>query len=110
MTLGRALQLRRTTRETSDRKLPVRLLSGLLWAACGVNRKVGPFGLPGRTAASASNSQEVEVYVALEEATYAYDPFGHRLVPAATGDLRPLAIGRGQRGSTTATARRCRAG
>jgi len=61
-----------------------------------VNRQKGPFGIPGWTAASASNSQEIDVYVALEEATYLYDPFHHRLVPVVAGDLRRLAIGRGQ--------------
>jgi len=50
----------------------------------------------GRTAASASNSQEIDVYVALQDETYLYDPFDHRLVPAVAGDLRSLAIGRGQ--------------
>ena len=94
--LARALQLRRTTREISDKKLPLQTLSYLLWAACGVNRKKGPFGIPGRTAASASNSQEIDVYVALQEGTYLYEPFHHRLVPAVAGDLRRLAIGRGQ--------------
>lgn len=95
--LAQALRLRKTIREISDRPLAAQLLSNLLFAACGVNRKRGPFDLPGRTAASASNSQEVELYVALEEATYLYDPFAHRLMPAARGDLRPLAINRGQR-------------
>jgi len=74
----------------------LQVLSDLLWAACGVNRKKGPFGIPGRTAASASNSQEIDVYVALQDGTYLYDPFNHRLVPAVAGDLRSLAIGRGQ--------------
>jgi hypothetical protein len=60
--LVRALQLRRTTREIGSRKLPRQTLSDLLWAGCGVNRRKGPFGIPGRTAASASNSQEVDVY------------------------------------------------
>jgi len=62
-----------------------------------VNRKHGPFGLTGRTAASASNSQEIDVYAALPQGTYLYDPMRHGLLPAAAGDLRPLAIGRGQR-------------
>jgi nitroreductase len=96
-----ALQLRRTTREIADKKLPLQTLSDLLWAACGVNRAKGPFGLPGRTAASASNSQEIDVYVAMEEGTYLYDPFHHRLVPAVADDLRRLAIGRGQPESGT---------
>ena len=47
-----ALQQRKTTREISAAPLPLQLLSNLLWAAFGVNRKTGPFGVPGRTAAS----------------------------------------------------------
>jgi len=94
--LARTLQLRKTTREISAKKLPLQILSNLLWAACGVNRQKGPFGIPGRTAASASNSQEIDVYVALEEGTFLYDPFHHRLVPVVAGDLRRFAIGRGQ--------------
>ncbi len=94
--LAKALQRRRTIREISDRTLRVQTLSNLLWAACGVNRKTGPFGVAGRTAASASNSQEVDVYVALAAGTYLYDPFHHRLVLVTDGDLRRFAIGRGQ--------------
>jgi SagB-type dehydrogenase family enzyme len=94
--LARALKLRRTIREISDKKLPLQTLSNLLWAACGVNRKNGPFGISGRTAASASNSQEIDVYVALQAGTYLYDPIHHGLVPAVAGDLRRFAIGRGQ--------------
>lgn len=72
------------------------MLSNLLWAAYGINRKKGPFGIPGRTAASASNSQEIEVYVIVKEGTFLYDPFHHRLLPVAAGDLRAFAIGPGQ--------------
>ena len=97
--IARALRLRKTTREIDDRGLPLQLLSDLLWAACGVNRRKGPFGIPGRTAASASNSQEIDVYVALEAGTYLFDPFRNWLVLAAEGDLRRLAIGRGQDGA-----------
>lgn len=71
-------------------------MSELLWAACGVNRKRGPFGLPGRTAASASNSQEIDLYVALPEATYRYQPSRHRLVPVIARDLRALALTPGE--------------
>lgn len=94
--LADALRLRRTTREISDRPLPPATLSALLWAACGVNRRRMPFGPPGRTAASASNSQEIEVYVALAAGAYRYDPVRHRLVLAVAEDLRALAIGAGQ--------------
>ncbi len=94
--VSRALQQRQTIREISEKKLSRQMLSNLLWAACGINRKRGPFDTPGRTAASASNSQEIDIYVVTEEGTYLYDAVHHVLVPVVPGDLRPLAIGAGQ--------------
>jgi SagB-type dehydrogenase family enzyme len=94
--LQKALKQRKTIREISDKKLSLQTLSNLLWTACGVNRKKGPFGIPGRTSASASNSQEIDLYVAMEEGTYLYDAFHHRLVPVIAGDMRNLVIGHGQ--------------
>ena len=90
------LRGRRTVREISGKKIPPQVLSNLLWAAFGINRKKGPFGVAGRTAASASNSQEIDLYVAMQEGVYLYEAVPHRLVPVAAGDLRALAIGRGQ--------------
>jgi hypothetical protein len=92
----KALQQRKTIREIGDKKLPLQVLSNLLWAACGVNRKKVPFGISGRTAASASNSQEIDLYVAMQEGIYLYHALHHRLVPVVVGDLRALALGRGQ--------------
>ena len=89
-------QQRKTIRGISDKKLSIQTLSNLLWAACGVNRKKGPFGISGRTAASASNSQEIDIYVALKAGIYLYDAFHHVLIPIVAGDLRRLAIGEGQ--------------
>jgi SagB-type dehydrogenase family enzyme len=94
----KALRQRKTIREISDKKLSLQMLSDLLWAACGVNRKKGPFNIPGRTAATASNSQEIDLYVALQEGVYFYDPYKHILLPVVAGDLRTLAIGKGQAG------------
>jgi hypothetical protein len=93
-----ALKKRRTTREISSRDLPVQILSNLLWAACGVNRRNGPFGIPGRTAASASNSQEIDIYVMTSEGIYLYNHETHSLLPVIAGDFRKLAIGKGQSG------------
>jgi hypothetical protein len=93
-----ALEQRRTTREISATPLPMQLLSNLLWAACGVNRKTGPFGVPGRTAASASNSQEIDLYVAAKEGVYLYDAFNNLLAPIVAGDLRAAALTPGQQG------------
>ena len=98
-----ALRERRTIRSISDRKLDPQVLSNLLWAAFGVNREGGPFGQVGRTAASASNSQEIDLYVVLAEGVYRYEAVPHRLAPVVAGDLRDK-VGRRRRGGSTATA------
>jgi len=95
-TVFEALKIRRTSRAINDKKIPLQLLSDILWAAQGVNRPHGPFKGPGRTAGSASNSQEILVYVALEAGTYLYEPETHSLAPITAGDNRRLAIGAGQ--------------
>ncbi len=79
---------RRTVREIGARRLGRRLLSSLLYAACGVNRRLGPFGALGVTAASASNSQEIDVYVLLEGGAYRFDTAAHALRHVSTDDLR----------------------
>lgn len=89
-----ALKDRKTTRNVSAKQLPPQVLSNLLWAAFGVNREKGSFGKPGRTAASASNSQEIDLYVALPEGVYLYEAVPHRLAPVIAGDFRSRA-GRG---------------
>ena len=93
-----ALSERKTIRAISDKSLPPQALSDLLWAAFGVNREKGPGGGIGRTAASASNSQEIDVYVALSEGVYLYEAVPHRLAPVVEGDLRAK-VGRGRGGS-----------
>ena len=91
-----AFENRKTIKEIKEEKLPLQILSNLLWAACGINRKVTPTGGSGRTAASASNSQEIDIYTALEEGIYKYDPFNNLLIPIISGDFRPFAIGQPQ--------------
>src|SRR5512141_1725783 len=83
-----ALKERKTTRNISSKALSSQILSNLLWAAFGVNRDTGSFGKKGRTAASASNSQEIDLYVALPDAIYLYDAVPHRLTPVVAGDFR----------------------
>jgi len=83
-----ALWDRKTTRNIGTKRLPEQVLSNLLWAAFGINRQNEPFNGPGRTAASASNSQEIDLYIALAEGVYLYETAGHRLVPVAAGDFR----------------------
>ncbi len=90
-----ALRERRTNRNISAQELPPQVLSNLLWAAFGVNREKASFGKPGRTAPSASNSQEIDLYVALPEGVYLYEAVPHRLVPVVAGDFRARS-GRGR--------------
>ena len=52
------------------------------------------FNNPGRTAPSASNSQEIDLYVALKDGVYLYEAFQHQLTPVKEGDFRTLS-GRG---------------
>lgn len=81
--LMQALAARRSGRDFDPRPLPLPLLSDLLWAAFGVNRPDG-----GRTAPSALNAQEVEVYVALPTGAYLYAAAAHELRLVAAVDLR----------------------
>ena len=96
-----ALWERKTIRDIGTEKLPAQMLSNLLWAAFGINRRQrGPSaGGTGRTAASASNSQEIDLYVALPEGGYLYEADGHRLTPVAAGDFRRRS---GRRGAANA--------
>ncbi len=66
--LMQALAQRQSQREFDPAPLPLQMLSDLLWAAAGINRP----DLAGRTAPSAMNAQEVDVYVALPEGLYRY--------------------------------------
>ena len=91
MTILKALQLSRTERNISSKKIPLKVLSNLLWAAFGINRKGSRLG---RTAPSASNSQEIDLYIVLREGVYLYDALHHILKPIKTGDYREMS-GRG---------------
>jgi len=81
--LMEALSRRRSAREFAADALPLPLLSSLLWAAYGCNRPDG-----GRTAPSALNAQEIDVFVALPAGAYGYDAAAHRLLLVAASDLR----------------------
>lgn len=86
MPLMQALKNRSTSRAFSPEKLSSQVLSNLLWAAFGVNRP----DAGKRTAPSAMNWQEIDVYVALADGLYRYEAAGHRLEPVVSGDLRSL--------------------
>jgi len=79
---------RKTIRTISSKELPMQVISNLLWAGFGVNRDSGSFGKKGRTAPSASNSQEIDLYVALLGGVYLYEATNHQLLPVTEGDFR----------------------
>ncbi|MBN9462888.1 MAG: SagB/ThcOx family dehydrogenase [Burkholderiales bacterium] len=83
MPLMEAFALRRSSREFAHEALPLPLLSNLLWAAYGRNRPDG-----GRTAPSALDAQEIDVYAALPTGAYLYDAGEHALRLVAQSDLR----------------------
>lgn len=83
--LMEALARRQSSREFAREALPMQVLSDLLWAAYGVNRDGG-----GRTAPSALNCQEVDVFVALPAGAYRYDAAAHALHLVAASDLRSV--------------------
>jgi SagB-type dehydrogenase family enzyme len=84
--LMQALRLRHSTREFAATPLPTDKLSALLWSAFGVNRPASGK----RTAPSAHNWQEIDVYAALASGLYRYEPADHRLWLVAPGDVRAL--------------------
>ena len=82
--LMQVLKDRHSSREFSGRELPVDVLSSLLWAAFGINRpKTG-----GRTAPSAHDWEEIDVYAATARGLYLYDPRGHALKEILAQDIR----------------------
>jgi SagB-type dehydrogenase family enzyme len=84
--LMQALKERASLREFSTEKLSPQVLSNLLWAACGINRPDSGK----RTAPSARNWQEIDVYVATAEGVYLFDPKEHSLRPILSEDVRAL--------------------
>jgi nitroreductase len=77
---------RKTSREFSPQKLSPQVLSNLLWAAFGINRPDSGR----RTAPSALNWQEIDVYVATSDGLFLYDAKGHLLKTILNKDIRAL--------------------
>lgn len=81
--LMQALVERQSAREFSSEELPLQTLSNLLWAADGINRPDGR-----RTAPSAGNTQEIDIYVAKKEGLYLFNARKNVLMPVLAGDIR----------------------
>lgn len=84
MPLMEVLAKRATTRAFNPEELPLEELSNLLWAANGVNRKeIGK-----RTAPSARNAQEIDIYVSMSNGLFFYDPVRNTLECVLKDDIR----------------------
>jgi len=78
-----ALKLRHSTREYADRPLADQALSDLLWAAFGVNRPSGD-----RTAPYWRHVMVIDVYAAMADGVWLYEPKAHALLPHMKDDIR----------------------
>jgi nitroreductase len=77
------LKLRHSTREYSDRPLPMQVLSDLLWAAFGINRPSGD-----RTAPYWRHVMVMDIYAAMADGVWLYEPKAHTLLPYLKDDIR----------------------
>jgi nitroreductase len=85
MPLMEALNKRQSTRDFLDKQIDDQTLSNLLWAAWGINRESGK-----RTAASALNYQEIDIYVVKADGYFLYNAKNQSLVKLGSEDIRPL--------------------
>jgi nitroreductase len=97
LTIMKALEQRKSTREYADKQLSVQDLSDLLWAANGINRP----DEGKRTAPTAMNQQEIDIYVLTADGASLYDAKNNVLQVVTKDDLRPM-LAAGQDFVTTA--------
>jgi nitroreductase len=86
--LMQALKLRQSTRGNygPDTKLSMQVISNLLWAADGVNRPDGK-----RTAPSAVDWQNIDIYVTTADGLFLYDARANELKVLGKEDVRAVA-------------------
>lgn len=83
-TLIDALRCRASARAFASDPLSAEHVSALLWVAGGVNRP----SVGGRTAPSAHNWKEIDIYAVLAQGSYRYNATDHRLELVKAEDLR----------------------
>jgi nitroreductase len=82
--LMQVLKDRKSTRAFTGEALTRQQLSNLLWAGFGINRPE----IDHRTAPSAMNMQEVDLYVATAEGLFLFEAKEHQLKQLSSEDLR----------------------
>jgi SagB-type dehydrogenase family enzyme len=78
------LKARQSTRDFGTEKLSLQVLSNLLWAADGINRPDSGK----RTAPSAVNWQDIDIYAATADGLFLYLPKEHALKKILAEDVR----------------------
>jgi len=81
--LMQALNDRHSSRNFTEQELSPRQLADMLWAANGINRPDGR-----RTAPSARNKQEIEIYITTARGSYQYDAVKNSLIGISSEDIR----------------------
>ena len=89
LTVMEAFAQRQSTRSFTEKELSTQELSDLLWAANGINRP--DKGM--RTAPSALNYQDIDIYVCKKEGAYLYNAKTNKLEPIIAEDLRGWVAG-----------------
>ena len=84
--LMQVLKDRKSSRAFTKEKIPLQVLSNLLWASFGINRPERGM----RTAPSGGNRQDIDIYVAIAEGVYVYDAKANLLNPVVGEDVRSL--------------------
>ena len=79
-----ALRLRRSIREYADKPLAAQVLSDLLWAAFGINRPA----IGDRTAPYWRHVMVIDIYAAMADGVWLYEPKRHALIPHLSTDIR----------------------
>lgn len=86
LTINEALQNRHSSREYAAEPLTLEELSGVMWAACGVNRpETGML-----TAPTAQKRYPIHTYAVFAEGVYSYDAKTLKLTRVLEGDYRKM--------------------
>lgn len=81
--LMECMTLRKSSRNFDPKALPSQILSNLMYAADGINRKDGR-----KTVPTARNFQPQTIYVAMASGLYLYEPKTHTLKQISKDDVR----------------------
>ena len=82
--LIQALRSRRSIREYADKPLAAQVLSDLLWAAFGINRPA----MGDRTAPYWRHVMVIDIYAAMADGVWLYEPKRPALIPHLSTDIR----------------------